>query len=161
MSLLDSIKPLRLDDQKEAPEAKKPKKYLIISSKDIKPEDINTFREFGKVVVWDEHLTNVTFDKLDFDYLIIDIRSKPARVELGRADLNLYEIVCLVSFYEKCEYFVEQIKGKNEKANVITSIPKKSINKSDFDQKLIEEKLISPSLVKQVAGFLFRCFGQA
>jgi len=160
MSLLDSIKPLslKIEEKKEDVVPVSKKQYIVISSKDITPSESDRFTQFGKLLVWDDHLTNVPFDKLEFDYLLIDIRSKEARVELGRCQLDLYEIVCYVSFYEKSEYFVQQILKKNEKANIITSIPKKSINKADFDLKLLDEKLISPSLVKQVAGYLFRCF---
>lgn len=136
---------------------KNDKRYVIIYSKTPSKEDLNLFREWGKVMLWGEQMLNVEFDKLDFRYLFIDIRSKPARRALASNDLTKYNIVIYVSWYEQIEDFISQIQTKNESSNVLTSVPSKCISREQFESALQEEKLVSPSLVKSFLKFFFRC----
>ena len=145
MSLLDSMKVAK-------------KRFIVITSKDLTEEDRQCFRNHGKLLEYDYHLINVDFETLEFDYLVCDIREKSHREALIKHDLSKYEVVCYVYFYEKAENFVKQINERNENANVLTSIPKRSINREHFEKMLLEEKLVSPSLMKQVLRYLLGCF---
>lgn len=145
MSLLDSMKVQK-------------KRFVIITSKDLTEEDRQAFRNYGKLLEYDYHLVNVDFETLEFDYLVCDIREKSHREALIKHDLTNYQVVCYVNFYEKAEDFVRQINERNPDANILTSIPKRSINREYFEKSLLEEKLISPSLVKQVLRFVLGCF---
>jgi predicted kinase len=145
MSLLDSMKVQK-------------KRFIVITSKDLTEEDRQSFRNHGKLLEYDYHLINVNFETLEFDYLVCDIREKSHREALIKHDLTNYQIVCYVHFYEKAEDFVRQINERNPEANILTKIPKRSINRDDFEKTLLEEKLVSPSLVKQVLRVLFSCF---
>jgi len=145
MSLLDNMKVQK-------------KRFIVIASKDLSEEDRQSFRNHGKLLEYDDHLINVDFETLEFDYLICDIREKTHREALIKHDLTNYQVVCYVYFYEKAEDFIKQINDRNENANVLTSIPKKSINREHFEKMLLEEKLVSPSLVKQVLRLFLGCF---
>lgn len=123
------------------------KKVIIAYAKDLSGEDKLRLKEYGKVLDWDSHLINLPFSGLDCDYLLVDVRNKAARIELAKQDLKTFEIVSYVSWVQKAEAFIEQLGAK-----VITSFPKKSINKEDFDSQLFNDKISSPSL----AGALFR-----
>lgn len=145
MSLLDNMKVHK-------------KRFVVITSKDLTEEDRQAFRNHGKLLEYDYHLVNVDFETLEFDYLVCDIREKSHREALIKHDLTNYQVVCYINFYEKAEDFVRQINERNPEANVLTKIPKRSINREYFERSLLEEKLVSPSLVKQVLRVLFSCF---
>lgn len=129
------------------------KPTLILCAKQLQPREQAIFGEFGNVVVWSDKYLNVPLDKITpFDYLIIDMNSKNARLTLGRTDLAQYNVVSYVSVIQKIEDFVEQVGG-----TVITSVPTEAVNKADFDLMLQSEKLISPSLLKSVFKWALTC----
>lgn len=167
MSILDQINlpPViqKREEEKKAfdvelnPNDKNDKPFIIIYSKTPEKEELEEFMQWGKVVQWGDHYQNLQFEDIEFRYLFIDIRSKPARRELSQNDLTKYNIVLFVSWYEQIEDFISQIQNKNENSNVLTSIPKKSISRDKFEASLLDEKLVSPSLMKSFLKFFFRC----
>jgi len=129
---------------------------LVIISKDLSPNAIAQFHKYGKVVVWDEAMRNVPFAKLDpCDYLIVDIRLPDAQVHLQTEDLTGYNIVHYVSWIQKVEDYLDQIKG-----NVVQHIPKKAISKADFDAKLLNQPIVAPSLIRSAFKLFVSCWSK-
>jgi hypothetical protein len=128
------------------------KKVLIAYAKDLSMEDKLRLKEYGKILDWDSHLINLPFSGLDCDYLLVDVRNKAARIELAKQDLKDFEVVSYVSWVQKAESFIQQIGAK-----IITSFPKKSINKEDFDSQLFHDKIASPSFLGSVFRLFLQC----
>ena len=128
------------------------KKVIIAYAKDLSGEDKLRLKEYGKVLDWDSHLINLPFSGLDCDYLLVDVRNKAARIELAKQDLKSFEIVSYVSWIQKAESFIEQLNAK-----VVTSFPKKSINKDDFDSQLLHDKISKPSFLNAVFRLALQC----
>lgn len=174
MSILDSIplppvvkriqpvepekknEPFEIELDEKAPQS--PSQFIIIYSRDPEPAELGECREYGKTVVWGKQHINVSYDKIDFQYLFVDVRVKEARKSLQVHDLSKYNIVLLVPWYGKLEDFIEQVQGKHSSANVLTSIPTQTVNQEQFHMQLTDQKFVSPSLLKTVFKLVVRCF---
>jgi hypothetical protein len=148
MSILDNLPslipraqaPVENDDN----ESFNDKRFIVILSRDLSEEDKQIFRQHGKVLCWSPAFLNVGFDSLEFDYLLIDVRSKEARLTLNRQDLSKYNLVSYVFWVQKnTDDFLLQLKPVQ-----ITSIPQQAINRRDFEQMLLNAKIHAPSIVK-------------
>lgn len=164
MSLLDNLKAINIPqiELKEVKEdVKKEERFIIVHSKDISREDKDEFSNYGKVVLWDNRFQNLKYTDIEFDYLFVDIRDKIARYNLACQEIEVYNVVLYVSWYEKIEEFIEQIMNKTkDSANVITSVPNKCISKDHFNKSLLTEKLSSPSCIKSFLKTLYRAFAK-
>lgn len=128
--------------------------FLILISKDLAPEDLAIFQEFGKVSIWKEFHVNIPFAKLEAcDYRIVDVRLKSARLSLAKEDLSKYNVVHYTTWLQKAEDIVYQLPG-----NVITSIPDRCVNRDDLEARLLNPKLVSPSIVKSFLRLVVGCF---
>jgi hypothetical protein len=129
---------------------------LVLCAKELSATDQAIFAEFGNVVVWSDKFMNMDLSAITpFDYLICDMKSKNMRITLGRTNMLKYNVVSYVSVLQKCEDFVEQLNCK-----VLTSIPDHCVHKADFDQSLMNEKLISPSVIKSGLKMLLKCLSK-
>lgn len=159
MSLLDSLPPLpAVVEAKEVKEAKdKPlddKRFIIALSRDMSDDDVAVFRQHGKVLVWGPQFLNVPFSSLEFDYLLIDLRSKEARLTLNRQDLDKYHKVSYVWWIQKgIDDFIDQLGAVD-----ISSVPQHAINRADFESMLLNEKISAPSVAKSVFRIVKGCF---
>lgn len=131
------------------------KRFVIVCSRDLSAEDEAIFKQHGKTLRWKkESFLNLPFEQLDFDFLFIDIRSKEARLTLGRQDLSLYHKVAYVYAIQKgVDDFLSEMDTVD-----ISSIPQHAINGKDFRHQLLNQKLSAPSLVKSVFRFFVGCF---
>jgi len=125
---------------------------IVAYSVDLKEGDLSLLKEHGKVLMWDDHLVNIPFANLTFDYLLMDIRQKAARAEISRQSLSEFSVCAYVSWVQMSEKFISQIN-----AHPFTSFPVKSVSKADFDNQLLNEKIVSPSMVKSVFRFFLGC----
>jgi len=117
-------------------------------------EDVSVFRQHGKVLQWGPQFLNVPFSSLEFDYLLIDARSKEARLTLNRQDLNKYHKVAYVFWVQKgIDDFITQLGTVD-----ISSVPQHAINRADFESMLLNEKLVAPSVAKSVFRIVKGCF---
>jgi hypothetical protein len=122
------------------------KRFIVILSRDLSEEDKQIFRQHGKVLCWSPAFLNVGFDSLEFDYLLIDVRSKEARLTLNRQDLSKFNLVSYCFWVQKnTDEFLLQLKPVQ-----ITSIPQHAINRKDFEMMMLNEKLNAPSIAKSV-----------
>lgn len=132
------------------------KRFVIICSRDMSDQDVAIFREHGKVLKWKkESFLNIDFEQLDFDFLLIDIREKEARLTLNRQDLTKYNKVAYVYAIQKgIDDFLDEMDTVD-----ISSIPEHAINTKDFKHQLMTQKITAPSLTKSFLRFVVRCFG--
>jgi len=127
---------------------------LVLMTKDMKPSSLAIFQHYGKTLIWVEAMKNIPFSQLDpCVYLLVDYRLADARAQLAREDLTKWNVVHYVSWIQRVEEYLESMKG-----NVITSIPKQSISKTDFDSKLLNQPLVPPSLVKSILKRVMYCW---
>lgn len=161
MSLLDQIKlpPLPSVVKADAPDEKAPeesldgKRFIIVLSREMTEEDKQVFRQHGKVLEWSPKLLNISFEQLEFDYLLMDVRTKEARLTLNRQDLTKYHKVSYVWWIQKgVDDFLLQL-GTVE----ISSIPQHAINRKDFEGMLLNQKISAPSLLKSFLKLLKSC----
>ena len=133
----------------------KDQRFVIVCSRDLSAEDEAIFKQHGKTLRWKkESFLNLPFEQLDFDFLFIDVRSKEARLTLGRQDLSLYHKVAYVYAIQKgVDDFLAEIDTVD-----ISSIPQHAINGKDFRHQLLNQKMTAPSLVKSVFRFFVGCF---
>lgn len=150
MSILDNLPSLipraqaPVENDSEAPYNEK--RFIVILSRDLADEDKLIFRQHGKVVEWKPAYLNVGFDSLEFDYLLIDVRSKEARLTLNRQDLSKYNLVSYCYWVQKnTDEFLLQLKPVQ-----VTSIPQQAINRRDFEMMLLNPKIHAPSIAKSV-----------
>lgn len=131
------------------------RRFVIVCSRDLSAEDEAIFKQHGKTLRWKkESFLNLPFEQLDFDFLFIDVRSKEARLTLGRQDLSLYHKVAYVYAIQKgVDDFLAEIDTVD-----ISSIPQHAINGKDFRHQLLNQKMTAPSLVKSVFRFFVGCF---
>jgi hypothetical protein len=159
MSLLDQLPPLPAVVQPAVVEAKDEpyddKRFIIAMSRDMSDDDKAVFRQHGKVLEWTPKLLNIPFETLEFDYLLIDIRSKEARLTLTRQTLEKYHKVAYVFWVQKgIDDFIDQLGSVD-----ISSVPQHAINRKDFEEMMLNQKLSAPSLAKSVFRIVKNCFG--
>lgn len=155
VDVIDAL-PLR-DPVKEVIEITNDKRFVIVCSRDLSSEDEAIFKQHGKTLRWKkESFLNLPFEQLDFDFLFIDVRSKEARLTLGRQDLSQYHKVAYVYAIQKgVDDFLSEIDTVD-----ISSIPQHAINGKDFRHQLLNQKLSAPSLAKSVFRFFVGCFAR-
>jgi hypothetical protein len=128
------------EERKEEPKDA-PSRIIIVHAKDIKPLDKETLKQWGSVLMLEDHYQNIPFASLPpHTYLLVDIHNKLARRALEKEDLSNTPIVCYVAWYQRDEDFIKKLNG-----HIITSFPNKAISKDDFEQKLLADQLIPPS----------------
>jgi hypothetical protein len=122
---------------------------LVLISKNLSTEDLNEISTFGQVLVWKEAWKNIPFAQLQtFDYLIVDMRMADARTQLAKEDMSKYNVVHYTTWIQRVEDYIQQIPGA-----FCTDIPDSASSKADFDQKLLNEPLAEPSIIKSIIRF--------
>ena len=156
VDVIDAL-PLREPVAKEAERDTADRRFVIVCSRDLSAEDEAIFKQHGKTLRWKkESFLNLPFEQLDFDFLFIDVRSKEARLTLGRQDLSQYHKVAYVYAIQKgVDDFLSEIDTVD-----ISSIPQHAINGKDFRHQLLNQKLSAPSLAKSVFRFFMGCFAR-
>jgi len=154
-SLLDQLPSLAPKLEREQKEEHK--RFIIALSREMSPEDQAIFSQHGKVLVWSNRLVNIPFESLEFDYLLIDVRCKDARLTLQRQDLSKYHKVAYVWWIQKgIDDFLTQLETVD-----ISSVPQHAVNRSDFEHMLLSQKLSSPSILKSLFKVVKGCFNGA
>ena len=129
---------------------------LVLISKDLSKADLAEFSNFGSVVVWKKAWKNIPFaDLQQFDYLIVDMRIADARAQLAKEDQSKFMVVHFVSWVQRAEDYIAQIPG-----NVLCDIPSSASSKRDFDQQLLNQPLIEPSVLKSIFRFFVCAFSK-
>jgi hypothetical protein len=130
------------------PEPKEIKeKFMFILTKDMDKEDIELLKEYGRVIIFNYKVyVNVPIDKLDFEYLILDIREREDRYYLQQLDPQLLESIHKISFCHSYEKF-EEIHDEMGVQNIISKLPEKQAFKEDFNRLLLLKKIGKPRAI--------------
>lgn len=130
------------------------RRFVIICMKDVPKEELEALQSVGRVVQWKDQYVNLPFDQLTpHDYLLIDARSKQARLTLAREDLSKYNVICYLTWLQKqVEDIVDQVNGVE-----ITSIPLQVINQADMNVQLLNPKLKAPSVLRSFFSVVLQC----
>jgi hypothetical protein len=144
-SVIQSVQPQVADESKPV---------LFLYAKNLLPEKLSLLRQYGKVLVWQPFMLNHPLSSLDpCDYLVMDFRQQEVRQQLAKEDLTKWNVVHYVSWISKVEDYLEQIQG-----NVLSSLPKTAVNKADFDNQLLNQPLVEPSMIVSCLKRLAPCF---
>lgn len=145
---------VRFDEKIEVKHiAPKHDSVIVCHSKDLSNDDLDALRENGKILRWSAHLSNIDFSKLEFDFLLVDLREKDSRLQLAKQDLDGYHVVLYVRWFEKNDAFVEELKG-----HCISSLPKRWVSRQDFLSQLITPKITSPSVGRAFLRLVLQCW---
>jgi len=130
------------------------KPFILACSRELKPEELDLLKEYGKVLIFHQSYINIPLSQHQFDYAIFNLHEKVHRDTLAKEDLTKYNVVCIVGLMDSHDDFSEDIHA----VNCVRTIPQKQAFKSEFDRLLLNKKVRAPSLLKSVWRFL--CFLQ-
>ena len=131
--------------------------FIILHSKELQPEELEIFKKFGKIAQFDDTYHRIDAEKLNFDYMFLDLHSKNARLFYGELDLEKYNVLAYINIYEK--YNPNLTKEELQCDNIITSIPKPLTPfKEDFDKALLEKKIKKPNKIISFFSFCLNIF---
>jgi len=155
MSILDSLPPVikrELDrsDVKEVEAPKDSKPFILACSRDLKPEELDLLKSYGKVLVFHQSYVNIPLAQHQFDYAVFDLHQKVHRDTLSKEDLSRYHVVCVVGILDTHDDFAEDIQA----SNCVRTMPARQAFKSEFDRLLLAKKIRAPSVLKSIWRFL-------
>ena len=159
MSILDSLPPVikrELDrsDVKEL-EQKDGKPFILACSRELKPDELELLKSYGKVLVFHQSYVNIPLGQHQFDYAVFNLHEKVHRDTLAKEDLSKYNVVCVVGLLDVHDDFSDDIHA----SNCVRTLPARQAFKSEFDRLLLAKKIRAPSVLKAVWRFL--CFLQS
>lgn len=144
---------LRLDDVQSV-SGGDGKPFLIVHSRELTQEEKELFRSYGVVLEWNPSFQNIPLNKLKFDYLLLDIHDKQARLLLMKNDTQPYNIVVVCRKWEGLDDFVHDVCCEN----VVRTLPARSPFKGDWDALLLASKIHAPSCAKAVLRYALDVF---
>jgi hypothetical protein len=138
---------------KEFDNSDKKDRVVLCYAKDLANEELDSLRENGKILRWSAHLANLDFSQLDFDFLLVDLREKDARIQLGKQDLAPYHVVAFTRWFQREDSYIDELH-----AHCISSLPKRWVSKQDFLSQLTSPKISSPNALKSFLRLLLACW---
>lgn len=126
------------------------KPHIVVHSRDLTGEEKDLFRSYGTVLEWSPSFANIPLAKLKFDYLLLNIHQKEARVLLMVNPTEDYHIVGICRSWEQLDDWGSQIQVEN----LLRTLPARSPFKADWDALLCSEKINAPSCAKAVIRLL-------
>lgn len=120
------------------------KPFILVCSRELKPEEMIDLQGYGKVLVWRDSYLNIPLREHIFDYCLVDIHNKLHRQMLMKEDLKAYHLVCVVGYLDAHDDFIEDTNAENS----VRSLPDHQAKKSDFDRLLLANKLKKPNVLK-------------
>jgi hypothetical protein len=129
------------------------KPFIILHTKNIDNDDLDSFRSFGneKVIIFDESVEGKIklCDFKPFSYLFLDLRNKHHRHFFDINDTDNYNIVCYISQIESFDPLIDSLAADR----VCTKFPKRTHLQDDFDKSLLTEKTDSPNIFCSILNF--------
>jgi hypothetical protein len=155
MSLLDSLpaviqRPELKQDDVQSVNGGDERQHIIVHSRDLTQEEIDLFRGYGTTLIWTPAYQNIPIAKLKFNYLLVDIRQKEARVLMMVNHTEPYHVIGVCSRWETLDDWSGQLAVEN----LLKSLPAKSPFKGDWDALLSCQKVNAPSCTKAVIRLL-------
>ena len=131
------------------------KPHIIIHSRDLTQEEKDLFRSYGTVLEWSPSYANIPISKLRFDYLLLNIHQKEARVLLMVNPLDDYHLVGVCRSWEQLDDWAGQVQVEN----LLRTLPARSPFKANWDALLCSEKINAPSCTKAIIRLLLDIMG--
>jgi hypothetical protein len=132
------------------------KRFVLCISKDLEKEVVRALQNYGKLLVFEDHMNNLNPDTFDFDYLVLDLRRKQDRYfflkQIKPLESN-YNVILYCSSYE-----VDDLKDDSHYDNVLTSFPMRQARKKDFDDLMLLERLPKPRWYVSLFKCLFKWY---
>ena len=157
MSLLDNLPPvikrdLDLSDVKavELPKNAHAKPFVLACSRELKPNELELLRSYGKVLVFHQSFVNIPLAQHQFDYAVFNLHEKVHRDTLAKEDLSHYHVVCIVGLLDGYDDFSVDVGAEN----LVRTFPQRQAFKSEFDRLLLAKKIRKPSVAKTILRFL-------
>jgi len=155
MSLLDNLPPvikrdLDLSDVKAVEHPKNDKPFILACSRQLKPDELELLKSYGKVLVFHESFRNIPLSSHKFEYAVFDLHQKVHRDTLAKENLSDYNVVCIVGLLDSWDDFSIQLNAINN----VKTMPQRQAFKSEFDRLLISKKVNAPSILKSALRFL-------
>ena len=126
---------------------------VVILTRDIKPEELDLFKSYGKVIQYEPCYNNIDLLQLDFQYLFLDLRKPDDRVYYQKHVAPLKDDVKEVLYhhpFEEYDDFDVDVKR--------TKFPQKQATVDMFHQLLFQAQLPKPraclSFLAKVASYL-------
>ena len=126
---------------------------VVILTRDIKPEELDLFKSYGKVIQYEPCYNNIDLLQLDFQYLFLDLRKPDDRVYYQKHVAPLKDDVKEVLYhhpFEEYDDFDVDVKR--------TKLPQKQATVDMFHQLLFQAQLPKPraclSFLAKVASYL-------
>ena len=120
-------------------------KIVVCLSKSLSKEDLKLLQYYGQVEEYSHSIhNNVELEKIDFDYLLLDLRKAEDRLYVQKHVLSQAQgaKINLVLF----RYSFEGDNGISYNVER-TELPSKQISKKVFDELLLSKQLEAPSCV--------------
>jgi hypothetical protein len=158
MSILDSLpsvikKQIDMSDVKEIEvKQENEKPFILACSRNLKPEELDLLKSYGKVLVFHESFRNIPLSSHKFNYAIFDLHQKVHRDTLCKEDLTNYNVVCVIGVLDKHDDFVEDL----DAVNCIHTFPDQQAFPKEFNRLLLTKKIRKPSMLKTVWRYI--CF---
>jgi hypothetical protein len=133
---------VKADEQPNLPRNES-SKIVVCLSKSLSKEDLKLLEYYGQVEKYSHNIhNNVELDKIDFDYLLLDLRKAEDRLYIQKHVLNHLSQINLVLF----RYSFEGDNGISYNVER-TELPSKQISKKVFDELLLAKQLEAPSCI--------------
>lgn len=130
------------------------KPFIIVHSRELSHEEKELFRGYGTLLEWNSSFQNIPLHKLKFDYLLLDIHDKQARLLLMKNDTEPYHVVVVCRRWEGLDDFISDVVCEN----VVRTLPARSPFKADWDALLLASKIHAPSCAKAILRYALDVF---
>jgi len=119
-----------------------PKPFIILHTIDIKPQDLDNLKSYGKVVKYEQAVEGSMFiSSLVFDYLCLDLRLKADRTYFDAQDTSACNVICYISLIECFDAYIENLGVQN----IITEFPSRQHLAGDFNALMLKQATDEPS----------------
>jgi hypothetical protein len=116
------------------------KKFVLLITKDLSPEDLILFKGYNLVEYEDSLHKNLPVDAFDWDVLVFDMREKSDRYAIMKEVVphrHLYNIIVYCHKFEMDDIDVEH-------DNIFAKFPEKQANKQDWEKLLLAKRIKKP-----------------
>jgi hypothetical protein len=131
-------------------EKKEDKRIIFCITRDIAEDDLSLLKGYGKVLSYNHNLhNNLSCDRFDWDYLVLDIRDSDSRYYIMKYVLphrDEYSICCYHYPFEDQEDLLDS-------DSYFTSFPKQQATKQSFNELMMMQRIKRP----RAAVSLLKC----
>lgn len=132
------------------------KKFVLLITKDLSPEDLVLFKGYNLVEFEDSLHKNLPIDAYDWDVLVFDMREKSDRYAIMKEVIpyrHLYNIIVYCHKFEMDDIDVDY-------DNIFAKFPEKQANKQDWEKLLLAHRIKKPRAWVSFLGCLANLYSK-